>query len=128
MATVTVRGTPGPDVFRPAPDFEAEILYVGLGGNDTYYLVTRTYFLVINGQPQGLRTAVTFAQEAVNAGFDTAHLINSIPNQPMSRTLPNIERIIADPQLTNADPTDWTVTTNEVNNQITMWNGDDTVR
>ena len=46
----TVFGTPGPDTFKPAPDFETMITYVGRGGNDTYTLVTRTFFLVVNGQ------------------------------------------------------------------------------
>ena len=124
----TVFGTPGPDVFRPAPDFEAEITYVGRGGNDTYYLVTRTYFLVIDDQNLGPRTAVTFAREVAGGGFDTAFLINSIPQPAMARNLPHIEKIIVPTRTGNAPPTDWNITTNEINNQITMNAGDDTVR
>jgi Ca2+-binding RTX toxin-like protein len=121
----TVLGTPGPDTFRPAPNFQTNITYVGLGGNDTYTLVTRTFFLVVEGQNLGLRTAATFARELAGGGFDTAFLVNSIPQQPIVRTLPNIERIIVANQ---RGSTDWTVVSNGVDNQITMNAGDDTVR
>ncbi len=128
MATVSVLGTPGPDLFRPAPNFQENITYIGLGGNDTYYLVTRTYFLVVAGQNLGLRTATTFAQEAAGGGTDTAFLFNSIPNQPIARTLPNVERIIVQTSNSAGNPTDWTVTSNQVNNTITMNAGDDIVK